>query len=440
LSSTRHAAGLREIVKQRAALEASQWWPAARLQRWQLRRLAQLLAHAREHVPYYAERLAGMPSGGEALELDAWRAIPRMTKAIAREQSARLRSRAFEEGGGLAKRSTSGSTAQPLTLMKEIRPRLVLWAAKLRAYDWFGTDFAGAAVVLRALKATEPHGTVQRHADWGSPLRELYRTGRYCLADIFMPSERQLALLDAEQPQYLVTFPTNLRLLLRALRAAGRGLPSLRYVQTLGESLDPDLREECRATLGVPLYDIYGAMEADQIAVQCPQHDHYHVQGELNFVEVLADGDRPCGPGEVGRIVVTPLHTYATPLLRYELDDFAEVGAPCPCGRGLPVLSRILGRRQGQLTLPSGEKRFPVWGSRVFGSLPVVRQFQIAQTSLTGIEARIVAERALTETERAGILRGLGNQLGPGFRVELKLVDALARTAGGKFMEFVSEL
>jgi phenylacetate-CoA ligase len=440
LSSPPFAAGLREISRTRKWLEASQWWPAAELQRWQMRRLARLLAHARRDVPFYAQRLAGIAPGAEALTLEQWRSLPRLTKALVRQRSSALRSRAHAADPSLARRSTSGSTAEPLSLVKEMRPRLALWAAKLRAFDWWNTDYRGKTVMLRALKATDPHGTVLRYSNWGTPLKELHQTGEYVMADVFMSIERQLELLEAEQPQYLVTFPTNLRLLLRAARKAGRRVPSLRYVQTLGEVIDPDLRGECRSTLGVPLYDVYGSMEADQIAVQCPSHEHYHVHGELNFVEVLAEDGRACEPGETGRVVVTPLHAFAMPLVRYDLDDFAEVGGPCPCGRGLPVLTRILGRRQGQLTLPSGDKRIAVWGSRVFGSISAVRQFQIVQTSLSAVEARIVLERALAEEERARIVSGLGNQLGPGFDVTLKVVDAIPRSPGGKLMEFVSEL
>ena len=39
------------------------------------------------------------------------------------------------------------------------------------------------------------------------------------------------------------------------------------------------------------------------------------------------------------------------PLLRYEIGDEAEVGEPCACGRGLPVLSRIVGRTQDYFVL-----------------------------------------------------------------------------------------
>src|SRR6185312_7578839 len=127
-------------------------------------------------------------------------------------------------------------------------------------------------------------------------------------------------------------------------------------------------------TLGIPLVDCYGCQEAGYVAIQCPEYAHYHVQGEMSLVEVLREDGAPCRPGETGRVVITPLHSFAMPLLRYDLGDYAEVGEPCPCGRGLPVLRQIYGRKKETLTLPSGERRYSVFTSHVFAALrPVVQ-------------------------------------------------------------------
>ena len=89
---------------------------------------------------------------------------------------------------------------------------------------------------------------------------------------------------------------------------------------------------------------MYTCQEAGYLALQCPDYPHFHVQSENVLLEVVDDVGQPCGPGEVGRVLITSLNNFATPLIRYELGDYAEVGAPCPCGRGLPVLKRIMGR------------------------------------------------------------------------------------------------
>ena len=62
------------------------------------------------------------------------------------------------------------------------------------------------------------------------------------------------------------------------------------------------------------------------------------------------------------RVVISTLHNFAMPLLRYDIGDFAEVGDDCPCGRRLPVLKRILGRQRNLLCLPSGQRRCAING------------------------------------------------------------------------------
>src|SRR3546814_12850457 len=90
---------------------------------------------------------------------------------------------------------------------------------------------------------------------------------------------------------------------------------------------------------------LYSTHEFGYLAFQCPQHDHYHVQAEAALVEVLNEAGKPCRPGEIGQVVTTPLLNFAMPMISYAVGDLAEVGPPCPGGRGLQVRKRILGRK-----------------------------------------------------------------------------------------------
>ena len=120
------------------------------------------------------------------------------------------------------------------------------------------------------------------------------------------------------------------------------------------------------------------------------------------IVEVVDASGEACRPGEIGQVLVTPLFNYATPLLRYELGDYAEVGEACACGRGLPVLRRILGReRNALLGTQTGERYWPAFGSRTFTEIAPIIQHQFVQRDLKSIEARFITERPLTTTEEA---------------------------------------
>jgi phenylacetate-CoA ligase len=185
---------------------------------------------------------------------------------------------------------------------------------------------------------------------------------------------------------------------------------------------------------------LYTAQETGYIALQCPEHEHYHVQSECVRVEILDERNRPCATGQTGRVVLTPLHGFAMPLLRYAIGDYAEVGAPCRCGRGLPVLARILGRVRNMLTLPDGSQRWPSLAFFGGTTAEAVKQYQCVQTRLGEIELRLVVARALTPAEEARLRAKVAEVLGHPFTVTLTYHQSIPRSAGGKFEQFVSRL
>ena len=78
---------------------------------------------------------------------------------------------------------------------------------------------------------------------------------------------------------------------------------------------------------------MYRTQETGYIALQCPDSENYRIQSECALVEILDAEGVPCQAGEIGRVVVTPLRNFATPFLRYDIGNYAEEGAPCPCCR-----------------------------------------------------------------------------------------------------------
>jgi phenylacetate-CoA ligase len=128
------------------------------------------------------------------------------------------------------------------------------------------------------------------------------------------------------------------------------------------------------------------------------------------------------------------------PLLRYDIGDYAEVGPPCPCGRGLPVLTRILGRERAMLTTADGRRYWPFFGAWFFRDVAPVRQFQFVQTALDALDARMVLERPITDEEEAALRALILGFLPAPFAIRFVWVDAIPRAASGKYEEFRSEL
>lgn len=423
-------------------LRRSQWLSADELERRQCHQLSSLLAHAHAAVPLYRERLAGAgyrPGASVTRELMA--EIPRLARAELQGLGDRLLAApAHEAHRPIGVVRSSGSTGIPVQV-RTTRVTSLLWdAITLRDHYWHRRDFAQKLVAIRA-EASQPTDDVAGVSarSWGPPVSLLHPTGPAARLDVSVVVERQLPWLVAQAPGYLLTYPSNAVALAKLCLAQGVRLPALRELRLFGEVVDENVRAVCREAWGVPVTDLYSANEIGYLALQC-EHGAYHVQSESVWVEVLDEAGKPCAPGEVGRVVVTSLHNFATPLIRYEVGDYAEVGAPCPCGRGLPVLARILGRTRNMLVMPDGTRRWPLLGWREFRNIAPVVQHQLVQRSLDRVEVRLVVERTLTAGEEDRLRTLVQQALGHPFPLTFAYLPEIPRTRSRKYEEFVSEV
>jgi len=425
-------------------LEQSQWWPTERLRSEQCRQLKPLVAHAFRRVPFYRARCeqAGL-SPDEISTPRGWQKLPLLTRRDVQLAGDQLHAQnARAEHGRLGQVLTSGSTGQPVQTLTTDVTRLFWKAFTLRDHLWHRPDCQGTLAAIRdtsAAGARLPQGL--RSPNWGSATRDVCQTGPAFLLSIQTTVAEQIDWLARVEPASLLTYPTTVMALAQHALSHGVALPTLREVRTFGEILDPRCRELCRAAWNVPVVDMYSSQEVGYIALQCPQHEHYHVQAENVLVEILRTDGTPCEPGETGRVVLTPLHNFAMPLLRYDLGDYAEVGPPCPCGRGLPVLNRILGRQRNLVTFPDGTQHWPTLvQGELPESLPPVYQFQLVQRSLSQIELRVVRPAPFTAEECQKMTHYLHQTLRHPFDVTFTYVDEIPRSSSGKYEEFRSEL
>jgi len=421
-------------------LEQSQWLAAEALEALQLKQLETLLGHAHRTVPFYRDRLgalAGLRRG--ALGMAEWRRIPILTRAELQEAGEALTSTAIpKRHEPLTEIRTSGSVGRPVTVTATGVTGTFFRALNLRYHTWHRRDFSARAAAIRSLRGEQLEAAREgRPTNWVPG----HTSGPMHLFDITRPVAEQLAWLESRDPVYLLTHPSNLAALLRRSRESGTRLPNLRQVTTMTEILDAETRALCRDIWGVEISDAYSTQETGMIALQCPDHPRYHVQAESVLVEVLDDAGRPCPPGGTGRVVVSDLHNFAMPLIRYEIGDYAVVGTACPCGRGLPVLERILGRTRNMATLPSGDVFWPMpfWSPEMLRIAPV-RQIQLIQKTVDDIDVKLVMpdrpDADVEERLRAYMVERLGHP----YNLRLVFVDDIPRSASGKFEDFVSEI
>lgn len=422
-------------------LEQTQWWPPGRLRQHQFRQLGLLLQHAHGTMPFYRARLeaAGFRSGMDLA--DGWfSALPVLTRAEVHAQGAALHSRNIPAGHTpVTQGQTSGSTGTPVTFLTTPVTQLFWQAFNLREHLWHRRDLGLKLATIRPDRGVQgDQGVTVPY--WSAAIAEVYPNGPSAILHSSNPIDRQIEWLIGQDPDYLLTLGSNLLELAREMRRRGVRLGRLREARTFGDALRPEARAECAALLGVNLVDMYTSQEAGYLALQCPASGHYHVQSENAIVEILDGGGRPCAPGEIGRVVVTPLHNLAMPLIRYEIGDYAESGAPCPCGRGLPVIRRVLGRERNLAVAPDGRKFFPSFAAETWAHIAPIRQIQLVQKSPSRIEVRVAAQRRLGAGEERDVADALRESLGHPFELAFVYLEVIPRAPSGKYEDFICEV
>lgn len=420
-----------------SAIEQTEWLDQSTLQAMQLSQARHLLMHAISTVPYYRSQLGNMAFDPSSLStLDDFRRLPILRRQDVQQNYSQLLSdKPPASHGRIYRGKTSGSTGRPIHFAGTELMNAFWKAFTIREHLWHNRNFSGSFSVIRA---NAPNN--RQFQNWGSATSGLYNTGPSYTLDIRTDIPDQVNWLRDKQPTYLLTYPTNLQGILKHCAAENIRFPNLKGICTSSETLDPALSDLCKNILGVPLVDWYSAEEVGYIAFQCPASGLYHVQSENLLVEILNEEDKPCLAGEAGRIVLTSLVNFAMPLIRYEIGDYAIAGPSCPCGRGLPTFSRILGRSRNLLILPDGRRYWPMFGFHRWMELVPIDQMQVIQKTVTHLEVRFASPRALTAEEEQVLKKIINETLKYQFSISLIRSPDVLRGSGGKHEDFISEV
>lgn len=416
-------------------LDRSQWLDPREIEIGQHRQLGRLAAHLAEHNATFRARLeaAGLDAGAFRSPAGLT-ALPPLTRQQVQATDPPIFGDVVPKGHEpINLVNTSGSTGEPVIVHRTAVNQLYWLAMTLRYHLWSEPDFNRRICAIRA-NLRNPG----LQPNWGAPANVFFDTGPGLVVDIECDLAEQIDHIEQFRPNSLIAYPSNLVALIDEMEARGVRVPELRRFRTLGETIPDGLRERIEAFGGV-LYDCYSSEEMGYIALQCPDGgDLYHVMAESVIVEVVDDEGQPCGEGESGRVLVTDIQNYATPMIRYAIADHAEVGPPCPCGRGLPTLRRILGRERNMIVRPDGTRHWPLTGYKKFREIAPIAQYQYCQHAPDTIEVRLVAERPLTSEEETNLRDEIIRKLRHPFNLNFTYFEGrLPVGKNGKFEEFL---
>lgn len=211
--------------------------------------------------------------------------------------------------------------------------------------------------------------------------------------------------------------------------------PSLRIIIAGGEALHDDVRAKIKEAFGCDVMSQYADEECGILAQErVPTSDGENVMYWNNasyVVEVLKmDSDAPADYGEPGRVVITDLHNYAFPMIRYDCGDVAVQLPPNEYSHGYPVLGKLMGRRFDLTYSTDGKIVHPLTYGRTFKHFDSIVQWQFVQKKEKEYVLKVVLRDEQPNLDEA--IEKLYEVLGKDAEISIEVVNELPVLASGK--------
>jgi len=424
------------IYRALAELDQSQWWSQQRIVAHAEARLQRLVQHLYQKMPDVRARFDQAGCRPEDIvRIGDLTRIPVTEKAFLRGGFERCFGQQDLPDKDRFVARTGGSTGDPLFFRLSRDARTYDRASYYRFVQWAGSR-RGDSV----------------YSVWGAPvemkaLRRLQRTLKMALLsrafylDAFdMKPATMDAFLDRLQrqtPRLLRGYTNALAELARHVVRTNRPISGLRGVMSTAEQVQPWQRAIIEQAFGAPLFDQYGCGEVQGVSAECELHTGLHVALEHVIVEIVDERGQQMPPGQVGRVALTGLDNYATPFLRYINGDEASLlPDPCPCGRGLPLMSPVQGRTSDMIYGLNGVGAHGEFFSHIIHELGwteklPITEFQVVQEDKDFLRFDIAAGSMPSDKDIQSMFARIRDYLGP-MRIELRKVEHVDRGESGK--------
>lgn len=406
-------------------LMRSQYWSPEKQRAFQWRQIHRLVIHAYSYVDIYREKYgkAGFDKR-EFNSLEYFRKLPVVTKSELR--SVPLKSRLMKGASKehLMFETTSGSSGEP--------------------FDIYTTSFEALLQTVKGLRMMMQYGykpwyhTTQVWREITEPKTSLIQKlglFRRDIVSIMEPVDEQIQRILRNRSEVLYATRSTLQILADAFRDR-QVICNPRILISGSEVLDFECREQLERAYGVSPINLYGCNEIGNIASDCPQQHHLHLEQETVFLEIVDDEGCEVGPGEAGEVLVTGLFNYAMPFIRYRLNDLIRKpeDSHCRCGRKAPYVEEVLGRKDDILCLPNGRQLNWHFFYTYFRGYVFLHKYKIVQEEQDTIVFELQLKPGASADEaRRTISKDMERHLKHDVKLQFRFVGRFPVERSGKF-------
>ena len=405
------------------------------LSKFQEELLRNLLLHAYKNVPYYHRifKEIGVVHD-EIADLSNFSYIPILTKEIIRNEE--LISKDYTTRKWYSN-STGGATGEPIKFIQD--DCYDKWKNATNKYyyqDMLGIDEINVKkIILWGSERDLFEGSIGLKPKISNWLTYTKFLNSFRMTEEDM--ENYIKIINSYKPDIIRGYTGSLYELCRYAERKNMTIYTPKILISAAETLRDEMRQKIETVIGTKIYNFYGSRESASIAGEC-EYGLMHMFIFNNYVELLDNKNKPVKEGEEGRIIVTNLHNYSMPFIRYEIGDMAVLGPrKCKCGNPLPTLKTVTGRITEHFVKEDGTiipAEFFISFIGVFWKKGLIKKFQVIQEDYNKIRFLAVLAGNINESEKKYIEDKIKVAMGKGCEITWDFVDDIPKTKSGKYL------
>lgn len=407
--------------------ETESWSPEQR-EKWKLGRLNEILDFSWKKVAFYREywsshglqwrplrhtsELAGYPILRKIDFLENWQKVrPSEVKSIPHIQ-----------------KHSGGSTGRPVHYLLDREQWALMQAFQIWGWSLAGYSFGDPVGVLTG-------GSLMPNRITRFERARMFIERRLFLFGVNMDqalAHQYHQRLERYGVQYLYGYPSILFMFCKHLERDGLRLPKVRAVVTTAEMLLPHYRSGIERALGCKVFDDYGCNDGGFESFECHLHNGFHYN-EFQSILEIEERER-----KSGTLLITNLWNRSTPFIRYENGDLVSLATePCGCGAKFPLIASVEGRTADLLEFANGQCF--VCPPHLFGNMDI-HGWQVVQIGPMAVEVRLANPGGMKQEYMTQVKQVMRHHLDQAIQIEVKHVEKLALTKGGKLKPVWSEV
>lgn len=342
---------------------------AAELEKIQAEKLAHILNHAVENIPFYKDQKSSDLAD-----------FPILTKSLLRAHTKDLVATSYDIST-LDKHHSSGSTGQQSFTYMTRDHTFYLRALQTHWWQWSGYQFGDPLLQF---------GISQERSALKS-LKDFFFRTTYVKAFGLSETELKSVLKKVQKKNdlFIAGYPSVINELAK-MSLSSEIKPNVKGVICFGDKLFDHHKTTIKAAFGshISLVDTYGCAEGLLMACK-NETDYYSIMSPHVYLELVDDDGKVVQDGEMGHVLVTCLSNDAMPLIRYKLGDLAirlpKDNYPKNMSKQYPLLQKVVGRETDVVKTTVGITLNIHSFTGVLEYYQAIKQYKIIQNDLESI-------------------------------------------------------